>query len=129
MQQYNDDYQQTEDFELNGMHRKTHRIENATITAQGTTSNVVDLRGYGLIGLILPALTAANLTFLVSEAEGGTYRVLNDAAAAAVTITAGAGDRAIATDGLVPLSAYRWVKVVSSEAQEAERILHFIVKA
>lgn len=129
MQQYNDDYQQTEDFELNGIHRKTHRIEDVIIAAQGTLSNAVDLRGYGLIGLILPTITSANLTFRVSETEGGTYRTLNDATGAAVTITASTGNRAIATDGLFPLCAYRWVKVVSSEAQEAERTLHFIVKA
>jgi len=130
MQQYGRDYQPVEDFELNGIHRKTHRIEDAIIPEDpGTTSNAVDLRGYGLIGLILPTLTNCNLTFEVSETEGGTYRALNDNLGAAVTITAATGNRAIAADDLNPLSAYRWVKLVSNPVQAAARTCHFIVKA
>jgi hypothetical protein len=128
MQQYGQDYKRVRDFELPGIMRKTHRIEDCTIEAQGQTSDAVDLRGYGLIGLILPALTACNLTFTVSETEAGTYRTVYDDLGAAFTVTAGAGNRAISTDDLAPISAYRWVRVVSSESQGAERILHFIVK-
>ena len=133
MQQYGRDYKGPEyapnnDYELKGVIRMTHRVEDATIEGQATESNAVDLAGYGLIGLILPTLTACNITFKVSETEGGTYRTVYDDLGAAFTIAAATGDRAISTDDLAPLAAYRWVKIVSSEAQGDDRICHFIVK-
>lgn len=128
MQQYGQDYWIPRDFELPGMRRATHRIEDCTIAAQGTDSDAVDLRGYGIIGLILPTLTGCNLTFETSEIEAGTYVPIHDNTGAAETITAGTGDRGVAADDLSFLDAYRWIKVISSESQGAERILHFIVK-
>ena len=128
MLQYGQDYWVPVSFELSGMRRATHRISDCTIDAQGQTSDAVDLAGFGLIGLILPTLDACNLTFTVSETVDGTYRTVYVDLGAAFTITAAAGNRAISADDMAPLCAYRWVKVVSSAAQNAPRILHFIVK-
>jgi len=132
MLQHGQEYKRPRDYHLQGTMRKTHRIEDAIIPAAngdpGTTSNAVDLRGYGLIGLILPTLTACNLTFLASDTEGGTYAPVCDALGAPLLVAAGAGNMALATEELVFLSAYRWVRVVSSVGQGAPRTLHFIVK-
>ena len=133
MQQVGQDYTQglltrPGDYELPGLRRATHRIEDCTIAAQGTDSDAVDLRGYGMIGLIVPTITSANLTFEVSETEGGTYRALYNADGSVFTLTTLTGNRAISADDLAPLCAYRWVQIISSESQGAERIFHFIVK-
>jgi len=128
MQQHGQEYKRPRDYHLQGTMRKTHRIEDATIEIQETISNAVDLRGYGLIGLVLPDLTNCNLSFQVSNIEAGTYVPLCNAGGITISLVVGAGDRVLATDDLGALAAYRWVKVVASETQGAERILHFIVK-
>ena len=128
MQQYGEDYDRVDDYELPGTMRKTHRIEDCTILDTETDSDGVDLRGYGLIGLIIPTITNSALTFEVSETEGGTYRQVQTNALAAFTIAAGTGDIAISADSMAPLCAYRWVKIISAEAQGADRVFHFLVK-
>ena len=130
MQQVYWNYTIRDDWELPGMARRTHRIEDAIIRTgmQDNNSNAVDLRCYGTIGLIIPALTNCNVTFTVSETEAGVYRALRNAAGAVVTITATTGNMAIHSGELGALSAYRWVRVVTSEDQGEDRIFHFIVK-
>lgn len=130
MQQTNDDYQQTEDFELNGEHRKTHvQPSIITIATDDNDTAPADLRGYGLIGLIVPVIDAANLTFYVSEIEGGTYRQLYTAGGAAVTVTGGTGDFAVSASALAGLGAYRWVKIHTSAVQTANRTFKWVLKA
>ena len=128
MQQYGEQYDIVDDYELQGMLRRTHRIEDCTILDTETDSDAVDLRGYGMIGLIVPTITSANLTFEVSETEGGTYRAVTNADGTVFTLTTTTGDMAISADDLAPLCAYRWVKIISSEAQGADRVFHFVVK-
>jgi hypothetical protein len=128
MQQWGEDYRLERDYELPGIMRKTHVIE-ATIADDGTESEAIDLRGYSMLGLIVPVIDAANLTFKVAEAEGGTYVTVYDDLGAAFTITAAAGSRAISTDDLAALAGYRWVKIVSSETQTADRLFYWVVKA
>jgi len=109
--------------------RKTHVVPCTIVNLNGsTTSEAVDLRGYGLIGLIVPTIDAANVTFLVSETETGTYRSLRDGTGAVVTLTTGTGAIAIDTTALATLSAYRWVKIVTSMGQSADRIFYWILK-
>ena len=119
-----------DDWELPGMARRTHRIEDAIVRSgvQDNNSNAVDLRGYGTIGLIIPTLTNCNVTFTASETEAGFYRAVRNAAGAVVTITATTGNMAIHSGDMGALSAYRWVKVVTSADQGEDRIFHFIVK-
>lgn len=128
MQQYGEQYKVITDYELQGMLRRTHRIEDCTILNTQTDSDAVDLRGYGMVGLIIPTITTANLTFQMSETRTGTYRTLYNQDGTVFTITAATGNRAISADDLAPLCAYRWVKIISSEAQGGDRVFHFIVK-
>jgi len=127
MQQSGQDYWVSTNMELTGFRRATHR-DTVTILAQGTTTEAVDLRGYGLLGLILPTLTAGNLTFEASDIEAGTYVAVCDELGAAVTIVAGTGDMAIDATALAPLAGYRWVKIVSAAAQGADRAIIWILK-
>lgn len=128
MEQVEAQYQPYDDFELRGFARRTHRIEDCTIQNGWAISDAVDLRGYGMIGLIIPDLTSADLTFQVSETEAGVYRTVYNADGTIFTLTTLTGNRAISADDLAPLCAYRWLRIISSEVQGAERIFHFIVK-
>jgi len=127
MQQSGQDYWVPTNMELTGFRRATHR-DTVTILDTETTSEAVDLRGYGLLGLILPDLTAGNLTFEASDIEAGPYVAVHDDLGAPVAIVAGAGDVAIDTEALAPLAGYRWVKIVSAAAQGADREIIWILK-
>lgn len=120
-----------DDYELRGMARRTHRIEDCiiTVSVDNDDSNAVDLRGYGLLGLIVPELEqASNLQFYVSETEAGTYRQLTGGNGVAITITLAGVVAAISTDALAPLGAYRWVKIHTTETQSADRTFIWILK-
>jgi len=97
--------------------------------AAAERSAPVDLRGYGMIGLIVPTITPANLTFTVSETQAGAYVTVYNEDGQAWTLTTAAGNRAISADDMAPLCAYRWVRVVTSVAQGAQRVFRFVVKA
>jgi len=129
MLQWQHEYWRPRDYELQGTIRKTHVVPCIiTISEDDDDSAAVDLRGYGLVGLIVPTIDAADLTFYMSETEAGTYRLLTDGAGAAVTMTTGAGALALDTTALAGLSAYRWVKIHTSEVQTADRTFNFILK-
>ena len=131
MEQVYWNYKIHDDWELPGTARRTHQIEDVIIPGEVgcPPSNAVDLRGYGTIGLVVPDLdNLSDLTFYVSETEAGVYRIVNNSDGTPWTIVTGAGDRVIDTDGLAGLGAYRWVKIVPTVEQNAERILHFLVK-
>lgn len=131
MLQYQHEYKRPRDYELQGTMRKTH-VESCAITvsADNDDSAVVDLRGYGLIGLIVPELDqGSNLEFYVSETEGGTYRQLTRINGMAVTILLPGGMSAVATDALSSLAAYRWVKIHTTEVQTLDRTFIWILKA
>ena len=127
MQQSGQDYWVPTNMELTGFRRATHR-DTVTILDTETTSEAVDLRGYGLLGLILPDLTAGNLTFEASDIETGPYVAVHDDLGAAVAIMAGAGDMAIDTEALAPLAGYRWIKIVSAAPQGADREIIWVLK-
>jgi len=98
------------------------------ISEDDDLSTEVDLGGYALMGLIIPTIDSANLTFEVSDATGGTFSTLKDKGGTAVTVTAGTGGFAVSADDLAPLAAYRYVKVATSATQTADRTFKFILK-
>ena len=126
MLQYGQDYWVPVDMELTGYRRGTHR-DTATILSGATTSNAVDLRGYGLLGLILPVITVGNITFTASDTEAGVYVAVYNALGAAVTIVAGVGSIAIHSDVMAQLAGYRWVRIVAAQ-QGADREIIWILK-
>ena len=129
MQQSGQDYKQNRDFHLNGMHRKTF-LATAIIDydADPRNASAVDLRGYGLLGLIVPAIDNAAITFYVSDTQAGTYVQVQNATPAAVTIAASVGGIAIDSTVLDALKGYRWVKVHTEADQTADRTFLWILK-
>jgi len=103
---------------------------SVTIAKDGTVSEIADLGGFATLGLLVPTLNAANLTFQVSNLSTGTFYDLYDKAGATKTIlTMGTGAKAIESVDLEDLKGYRFVKIVASAAQTtAARTLIWIVK-
>jgi hypothetical protein len=88
----------------------------ATIAAAGTTSSEVNLGADGVVGLDVPTIDSANLTFTVATEPGGTFRQLKDAAGNAYTVTAGTGSAYFALDPLI-FAGVKNLKIVASAAQ------------
>jgi hypothetical protein len=105
------------------------KVVEATIAKDASLSGAADLKGHGLIGLIIPTIDSANISFQVSDSLGGAYVDLKDKAGDAITVTAGTGGFAVSADDLGPLAAYRFVKVKASAAQTPAAVtLKFILK-
>jgi len=105
-------------------------VKYCTIAKDGTTSGAVDLEDSDVLGLILPALDNAALTFTVSATLAGTYVTLKSQdASTAFTITASTGSCAIESNDLDALKGYRFVKIVAGAAQTtAARTFTWILK-
>lgn len=83
-----------------------------TIANGASQSNILDLTGQVLLGISMPAAwTAAVLTLLASDTEGGTYEPVHDAAGAEFSITTAAG-RHVYLDPVVT-RGLRYVKLRS----------------
>ena len=92
-------------------------VKSCQIAIDGLTSGAVDLEDCEILGLIIPALISANLTFTVSSALAGDYVALKSKGAAALSITATTGGFAVSSDDLTGLKGYRFVKIVADAAQ------------
>jgi len=93
-------------------------VKSCQIAIDGTTSSAVDLEDCEILGLIIPALDATNLTFQVCDTFGGTFvglKVL--AGTSALTITATGGNFAVVSNDLEGLRGYRYVQIIASAAQ------------
>jgi len=99
------------------------------IAIDGLISSAVDLEDAEILGLIIPTLISANLTFTVSSAIAGTYVPLKTKGAAALTITATTGGFAVSSDDLVGLKGYRFVRIVADAQQTTTaRIFTWLLK-
>lgn len=86
----------------------------------GTDSTFFDARGYSAFGLEMPAaFTGTSITFKVSS-DNSTFRVLTANTGAAITLNVATG-KSYALPA--QLSAWRYFKIVSSNAEAAERTL------
>jgi len=94
-----------------------------TIATSTTLSAAVDLgRVYDTLLVVIPTITAASISVRVSESLAGTYQNLY------ITSTNDADDdQPITTSGtggitwVVPLGGFQYIKLLSSQAQEANR--------
>jgi hypothetical protein len=96
----------------------------ATITLAGaadnTTTGAVDLGAdYQYLNIYVPTITSSAISIKVSDSIGGTYATCNLTASA---ISLGTGSQYSS----LTIGGYRYVKVVTSAAQEANRT--FLVK-
>ncbi len=108
--------------------------KTVTIANGESLSGEVDLAGFKLAIIQMPAAwTAANLTFQVATATGGTFQNLYDDGGTEVSVTA-AVSRAISLDNnVVNLAAARFIKIRSGTsgtpvAQGAARTITLILK-
>lgn len=109
-----------------GPNPNTYFVKTATIAAAGTTSGAVDLLGFSLAAIVIPAaIDATSLSFLaappVNDGNGvytpGTYVAVVDDAGNSVTVKVTA-----ATATYSPVSTFigaRFIKIVSNDASEA----------
>ena len=104
-------------------------VKSCVIAIGGTTSGAVDLEDAEILGLILPTLVSANLTFTVSSTLAGDYVALKTKGAAALSITATTGGFAVESDDLVGLKGYRFVKIVAdAEQTTTARVFTWLLK-
>lgn len=88
----------------------------ATIANGGTSSAAVDLgRSYDFLEIQIPTITSATLKLQVSETVGGTYDDLGEN----VTTNTTTGSYF----DVWKLGGWQFIKVVSSAAQGAERLI------
>ena len=88
----------------------------ATVASGQTSSAEVDLgRDYNYLEIQIPTLTSCTLKIQVAEKTGGTFYDLGDG----VTTNAGTHNYA----DVFKLGGYQFIKVVSSVAQGAERLI------
>ena len=106
--------------------------QSVTIANNESQSGVFAVPGDGIIGLIMPAgWTTAALTFLVSDAEDGTFAPLYNDSGTEATVASGnvAASRAISLSGLAAvLAPWQYMKLRSGTAgvpvnQGAERVI------
>lgn len=104
------------------------------ISVNDHVTEAVDLGEYGLIGLIIPTLVSCNgditIAFDVS-ASGlkGTFVPVYNYDGTQYDVNVGAtGARAISTDDLAPLAAYRFVKIEMDCPQIGDLTFTFVLK-
>lgn len=101
-----------------------YMTQTATIANGQTTSNAIDKLHYRITALHMPAaFTGASISFLAAPTASGTYQQVVDEAGAPIAVTATAG-KVIALDQIAPeLSSLRFIKLVSSGAEGADRAI------
>lgn len=99
---------------------------DVVIASGASLSDAIDVTGHVIVGLSLPTIDNAALTFQVAEKSDGTFRNLYDDAGNEVVIPASTGARSVA----VPAELVGWsfVKVRSGTSgaavnQTAERTI------
>lgn len=111
-----------------------YTTKTATIANGESLSGEVDLEGYTLCALSMPAAwTAADITFAAATATGGTFNPLLDDAGNEVTSKAAASNVYAQDINMGKLAGVRFIKLrsgtsASAVAQGAERIITLILK-
>lgn len=100
----------------------------ATEYTENKISSVVDIRSVKNISLILPIMNGAenDITFQVAEKSDGTYVDLKNVSATAVKVDAGVGG--FATEPVIELKGHSWMKITTSVAQTAVRLITVMFK-
>lgn len=99
-----------------------------TIFTGGTKSSVVDLLGYSLVGIIIPAaFTGTALSFETSDAADGTFvPVKSTTSGSALSYTVAQGTYA-AIDPK-DFAGVRFIKFVSGSTEIADRVIKISMK-
>lgn len=95
-----------------------------------TTSAVVRLGEYGLVGLIIPAaFTGTAITFTACRTKDGTFMPVYDSdgnqVSVAVAVSRAVGLSAAEADALAP---FHYIKLVSNGSEVADRSIDMVLK-
>lgn len=105
-----------------------YEIVESTIAAGGTESDLVDIGNRAIVGLIMPAIVSAALTFKVAANPADTPVLVKNLALTALTVSASVGGIAIDCDALVGLSGFRYIQIVSGATQTSAVTFKWVVK-
>ena len=101
-------------------------LRKLTIANGATVSDIVDVQGHGLVGIIIPAaFTGTTLTFQGSF-DNNTFVAMYDSAGTELSVTVSTS-RMISfcpSDFVSP----RYLKIVSGSAEGAERIVELMFR-
>lgn len=99
----------------------------ATILSGQTASDAIDLSGCELVGLIMPAaFTGTSIKILSSPTLGGTYQnIYPSGADYSMTVAA---SKNIPVENLAIMAGWRFIKLVSSGAEGADRSITLAVR-
>lgn len=109
-------------------------LVQGTIGTNGTLSEIFDLAGYNSIGLLVDNASNGTLNFLVSyqTISPGTlvdaFRLLRDTTGAAVAYTLPAGNTAFKASDIAVIAPYRYVRILTGQAQANAPTFTFVVK-
>jgi len=98
------------------------------IPAAGSQSAAINLYGYALKGVVMPAaFTGATLTLLASDREDGTYLAVFDGGGAAVSLTVAASRYVVLTSAQADaVAGINFLKVASGSTEAAPRSLKIV---
>ena len=111
-----------------GLARPT--VQTATIANAASLSDVVEVGEGVVVGFLVPAFTAAVITFQGSD-DGVTFKDLKDAAAAEISIASSVGDVYFAAPAALNSAAFLKVRSGTSAApvaQGAQRLIKVVIK-
>lgn len=114
---------------LSGSGRENGYV-TCVIAKDGTDSAVVDIQGFAVVGLLIPTIDTANLTFKVSNlSDGDFYTVKDKGGASSLTIATGTGAFAVESTDLDDLRGYRYIQIIASAGQTtADVTFVFVLK-
>ncbi len=99
----------------------------ATVLSGATSSDAIQLNGFGLVGLILPsALTSTTMTFTGSQ-DGTTYTALYNTSGSLLTVTVAASRIILFVPG--DLVGVNYIKLVFGTAEGADRAISSISRS
>lgn len=108
-------------------------LVKATVPIDTTDSNIVDIHGGTVVGVIFPAtMTGTGVSFKSKFSEtaanlGGTLAPLHDSSGNLVSITK-ANSACCGVSPLVTESLGRFVQIVSQASEAVERIFYLVVR-
>ena len=91
-----------------------------------TTSAGIDKRGFGTVGVILPAITSGSVGFDVST-DGSTYVALHDPAGTRINLGTTTGSCAIASSPFANLEPWPYVRLTMGAAKSGSATAYWVL--
>jgi hypothetical protein len=103
------------------------QTQTVTISSGQTTSDAVNLNGFGMVGLILPsALTSTSMTFTGSQ-DNSTFTALYNTAGVQLAITLAASRIILFVPG--DFVGINYLKLVAGSAEGSDRLIQVISRS